>query len=84
MNILNVMSWLWLVGSIKAKLLKMWIPESEMKWVDFNNMNSLNEFAKKIVPNLLKKNPDFAQQIKESWRLQGQTKKEVDSIIDWL
>ena len=59
MNILNVMSWLWLVGSIKAKLLKMWIPKSEIEWVDFNNMNSLNEFAKKIVPNLLKKADDY-------------------------
>lgn len=84
MNILNVMSWLWLTWSIKAKLLKMWIPEKEMEWVDFSNMNSLNSFAERIVPWLLRKNPNVAKQIKESWWLQWETKEKVDSIIEWL
>ena len=84
MNILNVMSWLWLTWSIKAKLLKMWIPESEMEWVDFSNMNSLNQFAERIVPRLLRSNPSVAQQIKDSWWLQGQAKQDVETVINWL
>lgn len=82
MNMLKVLSWLWLTGSLKTKLLKVWIPAKEMEWVDFDSMQSLNQFAARIVPNLLRNNPNVAKQIKESWRLEWDVKKQVDNVID--
>lgn len=84
MNVLEVMRWLWMIGWMKAKLLKMWVPESDMEWVDFNNLQSLNAFAERIVPKLLKNNPRVKEQIKGCSRLEGQTKQEVNNVIDWL
>ena len=84
MNVLEVMRWLWLIGWMKAKLLKMWVPESDMEWVDFTNMQSLNAFAEKIVPKLLRNNPRAKEQIKGCSRLEGQTKQDVNNVIDWL
>lgn len=84
MNVLEVMRWLWMIGWMKAKLQKMWISEAEMEWVDFNNLQSLNAFAERIVPKLLKSNPRVKEQIKGCSRLEGQTKQEVNNVIDWL
>lgn len=53
-----------------------------MEWVDFDSMQSLNQFAARIVPNLLRNNPNVAKQIKESWRLEWDIKKQVDNVID--
>ena len=82
MNMLEVMRWLWLIGWMKAKLLKMWVPESDMEWVDFTNLQSLNAFAEKVVPKLLKNNPRAKEQIKWCERLEWQTKKDVSEVID--
>lgn len=84
MNILNFMSSWWMIWSMKAKLQKMWVSEADMQWVDFTNMASLNQFAERIVPNLLKKNPQMAKMIKDSGWLQWDTKQAVDNVIDWL
>lgn len=84
MNMLEVMRWLWLIGWMKAKLLKMWVPESDMEWVDFTNLQSLNAFAEKVVPKLLKNNPRVKEQIKWCERLEWKTKQEVNNVIDWL
>jgi hypothetical protein len=32
--------------------------------VDFTNLESLNKFAERVVPNLLKRNPAVKEQIK--------------------
>jgi len=42
----------------------------------------LNKLAQKIVPKLLRENPDVAKQIKESGWLEGKTKEEVVEIVD--
>lgn len=84
MNILNLMTSWWMWWAIKAHLQKIGISAKDMEWVDFTNMDSLNQFAQRIVPWLLKKNPEVAQKIKESWRLQGQTKQDVETVINWL
>ena len=84
MNVLEVMRWLWMIGWMKAKLQKMWISEAEMEWVDFTNLQSLNAFAERIVPKLLRNNPRAKEQIKGCSRLEGQTKQDVDNVIDWL
>lgn len=82
MDILKVMNGLWLTASIKQKLMSMWIPAKDLEWVDFNNMNSINQLAQKIMPNLLRKNPQIAKQIKESNWLEWKTKEDVAEVID--
>ena len=84
MDILKIMNGLWLTASMKQKLLNMGIPAKDLEWVDFNNMNSINQLGAKIMPWLLKKNPQLAKQIKECWRLDAQTQQEVNNVIDWL
>lgn len=84
MNILEVMRWLWMIGGMKAKLQKMWISEAEMEGVDFTNIQSLNAFAERIVPKLLRNNPKAKEQIKWCSWLEGQTKQDVGTVIDWL
>lgn len=84
MDILKVMQWLWLTSSMKQKLINMGIPAKDLEGIDFNNMNSLNQLWAKIMPWLLKKNPQMAKQIKESWWLDAQTQQEVNNAIDWL
>lgn len=82
MDILKVMNGLWLTASIKQKLMNMWIHAKDLEWVDFNNMNSINQLAQKIMPNLLRKNPQIAKQIKESNWLDWKTKENVAEVID--
>lgn len=55
-----MMSW-W----IKDKLLQLWVDPKDLAWVNFSDMNSLNQLAEKIMPNLLKNNPGVANQIKQ-------------------
>lgn len=55
-----------MLWNLKDKLLWLWINPADLQWVDFNDMNSLNQLAQKIVPNLLKSNPQVAQQIKQA------------------
>ena len=78
------MAGLGLTWSLKAKLLKMGVPESEMEGVDFGNMDSLNKFAERIVPKLLQNNPRAKEQIKGCNWLEGATKQNVTEVIDSL
>ena len=76
------MSGLGLTGSIKAKLLKMGISEKDMEGVDFGNMQSLNQFAERVVPKLIRSNPQAVQQIKNSGWLDPAKQQEVNNVID--
>lgn len=82
MNILGIMSGLGLTGSLKAKLLKMWVTEKDMEGVDFNSMDSLNKFAERIVPKLIRGNPQAVEQIKNSGWLDPAKQQEVNTVID--
>jgi len=82
MNMIDVMKSLNFTSALKEKLIKMWVPEKEMAWVDFNSMDSLNKFAERIVPMLLKNNPRAKEQIKWSSWLSWQEKQEVCEVID--
>ena len=54
-----------------------------MQGIDFNNINDLNRLAEKIVPNLLKSNPNIANLIKQNSSVLGSEKqKEVCEVID--
>ena len=82
MDILKVMNGMWLTASMKQKLINMGVPAKDLEGVDFNDMGSLNQLAAKIMPWLLKKNPQTAKQIKESNWLDWKTKENVAEVID--
>lgn len=69
---------------LKNALLKQWIQAHQLEWVDFNNMEQLNQLAETIVPELIKKNPMVANMIKQNSTLLGDKGKEVVEVIDKL
>lgn len=70
---------------LKNALLKQWIQPHQLEWVDFNNMEQLNQLAETIVPELIKKNPMVANMIKQnSSMLWTEKQKEVVEVIDKL
>ena len=70
---------------LKNALLKQWIQPHQLEWVDFNNMEQLNQLAETIVPELIKKNPMVANLIKQnSTMLWAEKQKEVVEVIDKL
>jgi len=79
MNFMN-----WLKGDfLRQKLIQVGISPNDMQGIDFNNMNDLNRLAEKIVPNLLKSNPNIANLIKQNSSMLGAEKsKEVCEVID--
>lgn len=84
MNVWWFMKSMWMLSSIREKLIKAWVSEKDLQGVRFDDPDSLNALAQKIMPWLLKNNPQAAQQIKESGLLDGQTKQEVVQVIDSL
>ena len=69
---------------LKNALLKQWIEPHQLEWVDFNNMEQLNQLAETIVPELIKKNPMMKNLIKQNANLIGAKKEEVVQTIDKL
>lgn len=83
MDFLQMLLWFnW--NSIKNKLIQMGIPENEMQGVNFNDMNSLNQFAEKIVPTMLKNNPNMKNFVKQNSSFFWNRKDEVIDIVDKL
>lgn len=77
----NSMKW----ELLKNALLKQWIQPHQLEWVDFNNMDQLNQLAEQLVPELIKKNPAIANIIKQNSSMLGADKqKEVVEVIDKL
>ena len=67
---------------LKQRLLAMGVPPHELEGTDFNNMDQLNQLAEKIVPWLIKKNPNIANLIKQNANLVWDKKNEVVEVID--
>lgn len=65
MNINMILQMLNTFGWIKDKLTQLWVDPKELQNVNFNDPNSLNNLAQKIMPGLLKSNPWAAAKIKE-------------------
>ena len=83
MNFLQMM--LWLNGaSMKQKLLQMGVPESDLQGVNFSDINSLNQLAEKIVPTMLKNNPNMKNFVKQNGAFFGDRKEEVVEVVDKL
>ena len=83
MNFLQMM--LWLNGEgMKQKLLQMWVSESDLQGVNFNDMNSLNQLAEKIVPTMLRNNPNMKNFVKQNSSFFWNRKDEVVEVVDKL
>ena len=67
---------------LKSRLIAMGIEPHKLEWVDFNNMDQLNQLAEQIVPWLIKSNPQIANMIKQNANLAGDKKEEVVKVID--
>lgn len=83
MNLLQMMLWLnW--GSIKQKLLQMGVSENDLQGVNFYDMNSLNQLAEKIMPQMLKNNPNMKNFVKQNQNFFWDRKDEVIEVVDKL
>ena len=82
MDMRGFMKSMWMLSSIREKLIKNGVSAKDLEWVRFDDPESLNKLAEKIVPWLLKANPQMAQKIKESGWLDQKTKEEVVQIVD--
>ena len=61
----------------------MGIEPYRLEWVDFNNIEQLNQLAETIMPWLIKQNPNIANLIKQnSSMLWTDKQKEVVDVID--
>jgi hypothetical protein len=67
---------------LKQKLLQAWISPNDIQWVDFNNMNDLNSLAEKIMPNIIKSNPNIASMLKSNASLLWEKQAEVVEKLD--
>ena len=76
MQMLNAFGW------IKQKLLQIWVNPADLQNVDFNDPYALNDLAARIMPNLLKANPNAVDQIKNSAK-QFVPEKE-DEIVEMI
>lgn len=66
MNINMIMQMLNQFGGIKQRLIQLWVNPMDLQNVDFNDPYALNDLAARIMPGLLKANPNAAAQIKDS------------------
>lgn len=68
-------------GMLQSKLQQMWIPTD---WVNFRNVDDVNQFAKTLLPQLLKNNPQAKEMIKSNmWDfLTKEQKEEIVKIVD--
>lgn len=84
-NLLQMILGMWNFSGIKDKLIQLWIPQETLQWVDFSNMQSLNDLAQKIMPWLLANNKQLAWQIKNlASMLWNDKQKEVGEVIDMM
>lgn len=69
---------------LRQKLLAVWVDPNDMQGVDFNNIGDLNKLAEKIVPKMLKSNPNIANLIKQnsSSIIWSEKAKEVCEVIN--
>lgn len=83
---MDIGSFIWSLSwdVLKNKLLQAWVEPHQLEWVDFHNMDQLNQLAEQIMPWLIKKNPMIANMIKQNANLAGEKKNEVVEVINKL
>lgn len=68
---------------LKNIVLKAWVQPKDVEWVNFSDVNSINAFAEKVWPQLIKSNPIIAGMIKQNANMLWADKaKEVTEVID--
>ena len=67
---------------LKNRLLSMWIEPYKLEWVDFNDIGQLNQLAEKIMPDIIKNNPNIRNLLRQNSNLAGDKHKDVVDIID--
>ena len=67
---------------LKSRLIAMGVEPYKLEWVDFNNMEQLNQLAEQIVPWLIKSNPNIANLIKQNANLAWDKREEVIQTIE--
>ena len=67
---------------LKSRLIAMWVPAHQLEGTDFNDMSQLNKLAEQIMPDLIKKNPNIANLIKQNANLVWDKQEEVVKVID--
>lgn len=71
---------MFLWSMLQNKLQSMWI---DTRGVNFNDMNSINDFASKILPWMIKGNPQMKDFIKQNMgNLNKEQQDEVVKVID--
>lgn len=69
---------------LKNMLIQKWVSSKDIEWVDFNNLNDLNALAERIMPNIIKSNPNIANMIKQNANLVGDKQKDVVEVIETI
>lgn len=82
MNMRGFMKSMGWLSWMREKLINAGVSPQDLQGVSFDDPESLNKLAEKIVPWLLRANPQMAKKIKESGWLDQKTKEEVVQIVD--
>jgi len=69
---------------LRSRLIALGVEPHLLEWTDFNDLNQLNRLAEQITPDLIKKNPNIANLIKQNANLVWDKKEEVVQVIDKL
>lgn len=80
MDFMGTLKW----SFLKSRLIALWVEPHLLEWTDFNDINQLNQLAEQIMPELIKKNPNIANLIKQNANLVWDKKTEVVEVIDKL
>ena len=81
---MSFMDFIWTLkwDFLRSRLIAMWVPANKLEWTDFNDINQLNQLAEQIMPELIKKNPNIANLIKQNANLVWDKQEEVVKVID--
>ena len=67
---------------LKSRLLALWIEPYKLEWVDFNNIEQLNQLAEQIMPEIIRNNPNIRNLIRQNSSIVGDKQKDVVEVID--
>ena len=81
---MSFMDFMWTLkwDFLRSRLIAMWVPANKLEGTDFNDINQLNQLAEQIMPDLIRKNPNIANLIKQNANLVWDKQEEVVKVID--
>lgn len=78
MDFMGTLKW----DFLRSRLIAMGVEPHLLEWTDFNSIDQLNKLAEQIMPDLIKRNPNIANLIKQNANLVWDKKEEVVKVID--